>query len=71
LDVVREQVATNVYLGGADLTREQWEDKNNFLNLLQTYLSRKNRKPEIGEYDVKLPEKHLQDINFDKMQSRA
>jgi len=73
LDAVREQVSTNVYLGGGvDMTREEWEDKDNFLKLLKIYLDKtKNKKPEIGQYDVKLPEKHLPDIDFDKMQSRA
>ena len=36
------------------------------------YLGRKSRKqPEVGQYDIQFPEKHLPDIDFDKMQSRA
>lgn len=36
------------------------------LNALKEYLSRKVKQPEVGQYDAKKPEKHLQDINFDK-----
>ena len=41
------------------------------LNALKEYLSRKVKAPEVGQYDVKLPEKHLPDIDFDKMISRT
>ena len=61
LNAVREQVAQNIYLGGEkDLTQEQYLEKENFLNVLSTYLNRvRDKKPEVGQYDVKLPEKHL------------
>lgn len=39
---------------------------------MHLYLDRvNNKKPEPGQYDVQLPEKHMRDIDFDKMQSRA
>ena len=53
------------------MTREEFEEKEQFMNLLHTYLQRvNNKKPEIGQYDVQLPEKHIPEIAFDKMQSR-
>lgn len=72
LDGVREQVARDIYIGGAEkLTREAFQDHEDFLKLLQLYIDRvNNKKPEPGQYNVKLPEKHLRDIDFDKMQSR-
>ena len=50
LDAIKDQVSTNVYLGGAkDLTKEEYEEKEDFLNLLHTYLDRiNNKKPSIG-----------------------
>ena len=30
----------------------------------------RNRKPEAGHYDVQFPEKHLPDVNFEKMKGR-
>lgn len=69
LDAVREQVATNVYLGGAkNLTQEEFQEKEEFLDVLHAYLDRKNnKKPEPGTYNARLPEKHLPDIDFDKV----
>ena len=73
LDAIKEEVATNVYFGGAaSMTKDEFSDREDFLEVLRTYLDRKNnKKPEAGQYDAKRPEKHLADIDFDKMQSRA
>lgn len=69
LDAVKESVATNVYLGGAkNLTREQFEEKEEFLDVLHAYLERKNNKrPEPATYNAQKPEPHLAGIDFDKL----
>ena len=73
LDAIKESVAQNVFIGGAEaITREAFKEQEDFLEVLHTYLDRRNhKKPEAGQYDVKLPEKHLADVDFTKMQSRA
>lgn len=70
LDAVREKLANNVFLAGG-LQKDEFAERQDYLDVLSTYLERRYRKPEAGEYDPKLPEKHLPDIDFDKMQSRA
>jgi hypothetical protein len=67
LDAVREQVANNVYLGGGPITQEKFIEKEEMLDALKEYLRRRTKVPEVGQYDVSLPEKHLPDIDFDKM----
>ena len=75
MDAIKEEVSTNVYIGGGvNMGKEEFAEREDFLDVLRTYLDRKNnKKPEAGEYNVKRPdlETHLPDINFDKMQSRA
>ena len=73
LDAIKEQVATNVYIGGGkDMTQEEVEEREEFLAVLRAYLDRRsNRRPDPGAYDAEKPEKHVAEVNFDKMQSRA
>ena len=50
------------------MTKEEFAERENFLEVLRTYLDRRNnKKPEAGQYDAKRPEKHIADIDFDKM----
>lgn len=54
------------------MTKEEFEEKESFLDLLHAYLARINHKrPAVGQYDARPIEKHLPEIDFDKMQSRA
>ena len=67
LNAIKEQVATNVYIGGG-LNKEEFEEHEEFLTVLKTYLDRvNNKKPEPGQYDAQKPEKHIADVDFAKM----
>lgn len=72
LDAVRENLATNVYLGGAkDLTREQYQEKEEVLDVLNQWIARKrDKRPEVGQYDPERPEKHVAEFDFGKVQGR-
>ena len=39
--------------------------------MLTTYLARRSKVPEAGEYEPTKPEKHMPDVDFDKMISRT
>ena len=70
LDAVREQLTQNVHLAGG-LGKDEFAERQEYLDVLTTYLARRSRIPEAGEYEPTKPEKHLPDIDFDKMQSRS
>ena len=72
LDAVREQVATNVYLGGRkDLTKDEYREREDFLKVLHTLLEwRNNKKPEAGTYHPEHPDKHVPGTDFDKVEGR-
>lgn len=71
LDAVKEEVANNVFIAGG-MNKEDFEEREDFLEVLRTYIDRKNnKKPEAGQYDVKRPEKHVPEVDFQKMQSRV
>lgn len=72
LNAVKEQISTNIYLGGGkDLDKDKFQEHEDFLNILHTYLEKvNNKKPEVGQYEPVKPEKHVADIKFEKMVSR-
>lgn len=55
LNSVREQLARDVYIGGAEkLDREAYKDHEEFLKLLHLYVDRfNNKKPDPGQYNAK------------------
>ena len=72
LNSVREQLARDIYIGGAEkLNKDAYQDHEEFLDLLHLYVDHfNNKKPAPGQYNVELPEKHVPGVDFDKMKSR-
>ena len=52
LDVVREELAKNVFLGAKDETREEFAEREEFQRLLEEHIKRKQKRmPEHGDYE--------------------
>lgn len=73
LDVIREELTNNVYLGGSKKldNPEKLKEHQELLAAIEQWIDyRNNRKPEPGQYDATKPEKHVPTFDFDKYQAR-
>ena len=66
LDAVRAELATNVYLGAKDETREEFAEREEFQRLLEEHIKRKQeRRPEHGDYAKPYSEPEIPGANVD------
>ena len=73
LDVVREELAKNVYMGAKDETREEFAEREEFQRLLEEHIIRKQKRmPEHGDYEKPHTENEIKgaNIDFDKQVGR-
>lgn len=71
LDAIKSQVADNVFFGAKDQTREEFIEREKFLEIINAYINvTNNKKPEVGQYEPQPVEKHIAQVDFEKMEGR-
>jgi hypothetical protein len=68
LNAVKEEITKNVSMTGG-MSKEKWEEHEQFMNLLSEHIRRLDRAPEAGEYDPHQIETKLE-VDFSKAQPR-